>query len=78
MSARLAVEALQLARAAGFPCLALTPGDTVAHGPRPWRRFLDRAGNADLRAALVALDHLHYSSQTAGPPGGATEKETDR
>ena len=75
MSARraLAVEAWQLARAARFPVVALARGATVAHGPRPWRRFVEQAGNADLRAAVVALDRLQ--SQRTGHPAGATKED---
>jgi hypothetical protein len=71
----LAVEAWQLARAAHFPVVELERGFVVAHGPRPWRRFLEQAGHADLRAAVAALDRLHHAQQTAGPPGGATKED---
>jgi hypothetical protein len=71
----LAVEAWQLARAARFPVVELEHGGTVAHGLRPWRRFLDRAGNADLRAAVAALDHLHHAQRTVGTGGATTEED---
>jgi hypothetical protein len=77
MSARraLAVAVWQRARAANFPVVAGAPGLAVGHGPRPWHRFVDQAGVADLRAAVAALDDLH-SQQTAGS-GGATREEVD-
>ena len=77
MSARraLAVEAWQLARAAGFPVVALADGSTVAHGKRRWHRFLDQAGLGDLGAAVAALDRIDVPQPTAGRAGGATEKD---
>lgn len=77
MSARraLAVEAWQRARAAGFPVVALARGVTVAHGRRPWHRFVDQAGVAPLRAAVAALGGLAHPQPTADD-GGAPEEET--
>jgi hypothetical protein len=69
----LAVEVWQLARQNRFPVLELERGFVVAHGPRPWRRFLEQAGNAELRAAVVALARLHHAQPTAG--GGVTGEE---
>jgi hypothetical protein len=53
--------AWQAARAAGFPFLEVRHGFSIARGPRPWHRFLEQAGNADLRAAVAALDRLHHA-----------------
>jgi len=55
----LATAAWQAARAAGFPLVELSHG-YIASGPRPWRRFLDRAALPDLRTALVRLDTRQF------------------
>jgi hypothetical protein len=47
------------ARAAGSPFLELEQG-FVAHGPHPWRRFLDRAPLSDLRTAITRLDARQF------------------
>jgi hypothetical protein len=73
----LAAETWQRARAAGFPIVALEHF-TVGRGKHPWHRFLVRAGLGDLRAAVAALDRIQHPQPTAGPSGGATEKENDR
>jgi hypothetical protein len=71
MSARraLAVAVWQRARAAHFPVVARAPGFAVGHGPRPWHRFVDQAGVAELRAAVAALDELQQSQLTASDGG---------
>jgi hypothetical protein len=55
----LATAAWQAARAAGFPLLELRHG-YVAHGHRPWRRFLDRAALPDLRTAIARLNSRQF------------------
>jgi hypothetical protein len=60
----LATAAWQAARAAGFPLLELDRG-YVAHGQRPWRRFLDQAGLPDLRTAIARLDTRQFLGPTA-------------
>jgi hypothetical protein len=69
----LAVEAWHLARAARFPVVAFERGVTVALGLRPWRRFLEQAGVAELRAAVAALDRIQHPQRT-GPAAGATRE----
>jgi hypothetical protein len=49
----------QAARATGFPVLELGRG-YVAHGQRPWRRFLDQARLADLRTAIARLNARQF------------------